>query len=505
MAFEVDQALWYQDKWDTYGDSIKSIYPSTIHECWSSQIKGAIWAHAIARLKEEGRYTNVPHLPELEVDTFWDLGAQDNTRTTYVQHQAGARRIIDHDRELNLDLKERITHLKDKGYRFGTHYLPHDGAARQKNGISYQKEFEAELQRQGVGGRVVIIKMTPNKWLGINKTTEMLKKDVWLDQAKCKALTEDLLAYRRKEDKSNPGTFTDSVVEGPETHSADSVRYIFEALLLDHLPYTSNGIMTNLYFDAPTIHALSSKLPEHPHKLWTIESVGNEDFRRITARRDDATGWLRTWEDPVIGQSYIVSLTQGAVVVWRASAWDGMKERPACLVAACVDESGIHVHNLYAWAAMAASHYGDCGVLVDITSLPGAPEELRKRGVMPLARKQPISDRRIGQQSPEIRKPGHDFGIQERLEAYSVMQSMFRDQQAQIHCPKTLSQMQGIIIGEDGTPDLLTGSKEEWVKASALALWQIGLASLNMPRRSSVPEPSDFRGEQGRRPGRKMA
>lgn len=831
VEFDHEQMLWYQKQWDTYGAFVKGQYPSTIHECWESPVLGAIWAEALANAKLDGRVGDFPHNPDYEVNTFWDLGAPENTRTSYVQHLAGKHFIIDHDGEMKLTLKARVAHLKAKGYRFGTHFLPHDAGSRMKNGISLQAEFEAELLAQDVPGRVVVLKVTQNKWLGINSFESMIRTCVYINSEPCAVMMEDMDLYRRMEDKKMDGKFTDEIVKANCEHSCldgdtlidtdhgeipikllttshkvklgdswgeiewvgptkvgdvleitfsdgstllaspehkiftskglvrcdalsymsdvctkhhptltsrnlpnireqfwthpsdltaghttltkrqdttvgleegsikqfggsimdlylrvwtsiiriqtrlittlkisrcfqlpstalcmqgpvsitllaepqrisiniateppygtkaqkgthgtwstqkpvsftsqrtrnvhsvrkysrldqgnkssvqlgvnagfalvgrmnqrsvsapyallpldavqkaprstvpknatphlsvlsvrsvtgarqlydmtvkdhhcyvangvlvsncDSLRYIAEADLAGHLPSTSNGIMTNLYFDAPTIQELTRTMTEHRAGVWNIEYQGNADFRRITARRDDSGGWLRVWEDPVVGRSYIVSLTNGAVCVWRQSFWDAQtgRELPAVMAAACVDETGIHAGNLYQWAAMAAAHYGDAPICLDITSLPGGVEGLKAVGAGVMARRQSLSDRRVGQQSPEIRKYGHEFGTDERLEAYGTMQVLFRDQKAALYCPVTLRQMMSIIIGDAGTPDLLEGAKEHWVRASALALWNIGQAGpMRRPMVSSLP--IDYGGSSGQRNGRR--
>lgn len=489
VEFDHEQMLWYQSQFDTFGVFVKGQYPSTIHECWEAPVEGAILAEALDKCKKDGRVAELPYNASYEVDTFWDLGAPENTRTGYVQHINGQHIIIDHDGEMKLTLPDRIKHLKAKGYLYGTHYIPHDAGQRMKNGISYFQEFENELLRQGVPGRVIQLKVTPNKWLGINHLNHMLRTNICIN-SELTPLIDDMDLYRRKEDKTAPEKFTDEIAKGHWEHSVDSIRYLAESDLAGFLPSSSNGIMTNLYFDAPYIRELTQSMPEHRCGTWAIEFQGNKDFGRITARRDDTGGWLRIWEDPVPGRSYIVSLTLGAITVWRASMWDATsgKELPATLAAACVDEQGIHTSNLYKWASMASTHYGDAPITVDITSLPGAVEAMRLIGASVMARRQSASDRRVGQQSQEQRKPGHDFGPPERLEAYSILQALMRDKQAAIYCPVTLRQMQSIIIGDSGLPDLTDGAKEHWVKASALAVWNIGQAGImRRPQTSSAP------------------
>lgn len=472
------QIYWYQEAaLDVYHHETQFIYPTNIHECWNANIEGAIWSTALAMAKAAGRVGEVPHRPDLEVDTFWDLGAPENSPCVYVQHDHEQRRIIDSDTEIQGgEVADRVRLLKEKGYRYGTHYLPHDAGQRQKNGKTYFSEFEAELRAQGVSGRVVQLRQTGNRWLGINHFTGLMKKSVWIDEKKCAFVLESIAAYRRKPDPTKEGRFLDDIVADWSNHCSDCVRYISEAYLEGHLPHTSNGIMANLYFDSTRLQAATAGTIDHRPSMMTLDRQGTT-WAHVSSRHDPS-GWLRVWETPLHGPRYLVAVTNGAMAVWRASGWEASAnaERPARMVAACVDEAGINQDKVLAWAAMASTYYGLCPVVADITNIPGAVERLREQGVGVAARQQSLAERRVGQ-ATAIRKPGHEFKEEDRAQAWAVLQSLWRDGGAELWCPTTLRQMSGVTATESGGFEVLSGYGTQWLDVAALGVWTLGLAA----------------------------
>lgn len=158
------------------------------------------------------------------------------------------------------------------------------------------------------------------------------------------------------------------------------------------------------------------------------------------------------------------------------------------MVAACVDEPGINQDKALSWAAMASTYYGLCPVVADITSIPGAVERLREQGVGVAARQQSLAERRVGQ-ATAIRKPGHEFGQEERAQAWAVLQELWRDGAAEIWCPATLRQMSGVTITDQGGFEVLPGYSTHWLDVAALGVWTLGLASPAM--RPGAARPAD--------------
>lgn len=97
------------------------------YECsWSAAIQGAIYGKQIAEAEKEGRVRHIQVDPILEVETFWDLGRNDTTAIWFMQKIGQEARFIDYHENRLVGLDHYIKVLKDRGYNYGKHYLPHD-------------------------------------------------------------------------------------------------------------------------------------------------------------------------------------------------------------------------------------------------------------------------------------------------------------------------------------------------------------------------------------------
>ena len=75
------------------------------------------------------------------VHTAWDLGSPLNTVVTYFQIIGAEIRVIDCDSDLDLTPVQRVAYMLNKGYLFGSHFLPHDALATQKSGKTFLNEL----------------------------------------------------------------------------------------------------------------------------------------------------------------------------------------------------------------------------------------------------------------------------------------------------------------------------------------------------------------------------
>lgn len=478
IKFDHEQMLWYQIQHRRYGIFVKGEYPSTIHECWEAPIEGAIWAEAMDECKRAGRVCEVPHDAEAEVDTTWDLGAPQNTATCYWQHQAGRRNMIDHDGGLNLDLRDRLIRMKAKGYIYGNHYLPHDAASFEKDGVTFQRSFEQIASEIGLSGRVVPLKRAKNIWTGIVQFQTMLLS-MWIDREKCKMWIDAAQLYRRKEDPTNKKKFLDEVVKDWTNHHCDAARYLAEADLLGHIPNSSNGVMTNCYFDSVVLSSMTQDCIAKPPTIWQVDNAGS-NFIHVSARRAE-DGWLRQWESPLIGRSYIVSLHNGALGVWRAAGYDAGSgtDNPTALVAACLPQKIINPTLLYEWAALASALYGGAPIAADVLSLPGSVQALRDLGAPVIARRQPDEKRLVGAASERQRHWGIELKPDVFGQGLNTLQTLIRDEQITIYCARTLHEMGGYRNSSASAPVLDPGAGDNWVKMTAMGVLFISQSAPN--------------------------
>jgi len=185
--------------------------------CCISNLKGAIYAKQLRQVDVEGRICRVPYDATKPVHTFWDLGVDDATSIWFVQVVAFEYRLIDYLEQTGQGLPYYLKELQARPYVYGTHYLPHDGRARQ---LGTGKSVE-ELMRQA-GLRVQIVPML-SVADGINAARTIFGQ-CWFDAEKCADGLQGLRHYRYGE-KEELGVKTKVPLHDWASHPADGFRY----------------------------------------------------------------------------------------------------------------------------------------------------------------------------------------------------------------------------------------------------------------------------------------
>lgn len=81
--------------------------------------------------QNEYRITNIGYDASHRVNTYWDVGVVDYTVIWFVQEKEEYIDIIDCHISRGKDFHYLLTDLKNKGYKYGKHVLPHDMGRRQ--------------------------------------------------------------------------------------------------------------------------------------------------------------------------------------------------------------------------------------------------------------------------------------------------------------------------------------------------------------------------------------
>jgi phage terminase large subunit len=92
-----------------------------------SEVEGAIFGPEMKAAAASGRIGDVPYDRTRPVDTVWDLGFGDPTAIWFLQAYDGWYNFIDHLEADRLEISDYLVKLQDKGYLYGTDWLPHDG------------------------------------------------------------------------------------------------------------------------------------------------------------------------------------------------------------------------------------------------------------------------------------------------------------------------------------------------------------------------------------------
>jgi len=105
---------------------MKREFPSTSDEAFQVAVHGTYYGPQMAQARKQNRVRQVPHVPGMPVNTFWDLGRNDTTAIWFHQYIASEHRFPKCYENSGEDLAHYVKVLQDTGYLFGKHYLPHD-------------------------------------------------------------------------------------------------------------------------------------------------------------------------------------------------------------------------------------------------------------------------------------------------------------------------------------------------------------------------------------------
>lgn len=208
----------------THGEDYgKALWLQEYYGSFDAAIPGSIWGDCITKAEAAGRIGSVPHDPDFLVWTAWDLGRTDDTAIWFFQMIAGEIRLIDYHSSSLKEIEfygELLRGKQKQGYRWATHFVPHDARPR-RLGMG-GKSILQQLQEQNVGRFVIAPRLDVQE--GIQAARATFPK-CHFDAVKCEAGLECLRQYHREWDDENK-RFKDSPEHDWSSHGADAFRYL---------------------------------------------------------------------------------------------------------------------------------------------------------------------------------------------------------------------------------------------------------------------------------------
>ena len=193
-------------------------------ECdFESAILGAYYGKEMRALTDSGHITDVEYEPMFPVHTAWDLGYSDDTAIWWFQVVHGEIRCLDYHSSNGQSVAFYAgiiqSRADERGYNYGTHWLPHD--ARAKTLSSNRSVIEQLSDKIPIKK----IKIVPNLSLqdGIQSSRLALTR-AWFDH-KCNDGIECLRQYQREYDEDKK-VFRDKPRHDWTSHGADAFRYL---------------------------------------------------------------------------------------------------------------------------------------------------------------------------------------------------------------------------------------------------------------------------------------
>ncbi len=180
-------------------------------------VVNGIYSKSMQAVDDEKRVTKVPHIPELPVTTFSDIGFRDAFSIVFVQKQGSAIHIIDHLEGAGESIEFYANKLKELPYTYDSHWAGHDISVKELGSGKSRQEIASNL-----GWYIQPVpKLKVDE--GINALRMVLKR-VWFDKDKCDYLVNCLKQYRWKTNQL--GEITSTPHHGNESNACDAMRYM---------------------------------------------------------------------------------------------------------------------------------------------------------------------------------------------------------------------------------------------------------------------------------------
>lgn len=195
-------------------------YPSTPDEAFQQSTAGTYYAAQIARARKEKRFTKVPHMPGIPVNSFWDIGHGDGTAIWLHQRVGQRDHFIKFIEGWGEPYAYFVKQMQETGWVWGRHYLPHDGA-HVRQGEDESKSPQQMLETLGLRN-IEIVPRVAELQHGIQATRDAFASYVF-DEEGCKEGIIHIEMYKKRWNTQNQ-CWSDQPLKDIHTEAADALR-----------------------------------------------------------------------------------------------------------------------------------------------------------------------------------------------------------------------------------------------------------------------------------------
>lgn len=206
------QRAWYVKKAEQQGDDMKREYPSTPKEAFEQSVEGAYFSTQMTTMRKQGRICRIPIL-DAPVYTTWDLGYDDSMAIVFWQDVGMERRAIDYYENSGEGFGHYARVLREKGYDYLEHAMPHDIEVHLLNKDATTRRQEAESA--GIKP-ITVLKRIRTEQDGIEASRTFFP-NVYIDEVRCAPLIQCLDNYRKEWDDKR-GVFKDRPLHDKFSH-----------------------------------------------------------------------------------------------------------------------------------------------------------------------------------------------------------------------------------------------------------------------------------------------
>lgn len=195
-------------------------YPSTPEEAFQKSTEGCFYVNEMATARKSGRITIVPWEPTVPVNTFWDIGLNDEMAIWFHQRIGMQDRFIRYYENSGETFNHYVAEMQKHNYVWGRHYLPHDGDTKR---LGMEKNWTPREMLEELGLRQVeIVPRIDRVQTGIQMTRNAFAS-AWFDENECSLGIKRLDTYRKEWDDRR-GVWKDEPRHDKASNGADAFR-----------------------------------------------------------------------------------------------------------------------------------------------------------------------------------------------------------------------------------------------------------------------------------------
>jgi len=189
---------------------------------WEGELKmfadGSIYRKQLEKARKDNRVTSVPIENGVEVHTFWDLGRNDHTAIWFMQNVGREYRFVDYYSARFEDIEHYARVIKDKGYLYGTHWMPHDVEAQM---LGMKANRKVLFEQAGVKP-IEVVSRVADLMDGIAQVKQIFDS-CWFDAVRCDEGIKALANYSRSYDDERD-TYSERPVHNWASNGSDAFR-----------------------------------------------------------------------------------------------------------------------------------------------------------------------------------------------------------------------------------------------------------------------------------------
>ena len=195
-------------------------YPSTPEEAFQRSTEGCYFVQEMANARKQGRITQVPWEKGHPVNTFWDIGLNDEMTLWFHQRIGAQDRFIRYYENSGETFSHYVAEMQKHGYVWGRHFLPHDGDTKR---LGMEKNWTPRQMLEELGLRnIEIVPRIDRVQTGIQMTRDAFSS-AWFDETACADGLKHLDMYRKEWDAQR-GVWKDEPRHDKASNGADSFR-----------------------------------------------------------------------------------------------------------------------------------------------------------------------------------------------------------------------------------------------------------------------------------------